>query len=231
MKQIPSKRLDGIADLLESKGLVKLATEVDMVSNALEKSALSPGNLKEKILRIMPLQKALGILKGQKDLQKVFNEVSQEISKPSGSKTAGLYDLLKNPIKLAVLAVILYTGSTSAGVVEELAERMPEPSGASLALLDAGVAPQFIFEGRMEGMIEKSLEENSELKRYLNHSPELKGKSTQEVKNILIRAFHHKLKEKPDLRNKLENYLKRKDVQDTTGYLSRLVGDAIMGKL
>lgn len=231
MKQIPSARLDSVASLLESKGLLKLATDLDMVSNALDKSALSPGNLKDKVLRIMPIQKALSILKGQKNLQKIFDEVSQEMQKPSGVKTAGILDLLKNPLKLAVLAVILYTGSTSAGVVEDLAERMPEPSGASMALLDAGVAPKFIFEGRMESMIENSLEENSELKRYINSSPELKGKSGREVKDILVKAFNHKLKEKPDLRTKLESYLKRKDVQDTTGYLSRLVGDAIMGKL
>lgn len=225
-------RLDKVASFLEDKDLKGHAANLDVVSNTIEKEAFLKG-LKDKVLSKMPVEKAFKVLKAlpgwKEKLPEMLKEIDQHLHKEEGSHEAGIMNLIKNPLQMAVLAIVLYAGTANAGVIEDLAERMPEPGKAEIALLETGLAPQFVFEGKMEGMIEDALEENTELRNYVDQH--LKGQSDSVIKDKLVKAFNHKMDSNPNLRSKLNKYLQEKDVSDTTGYLSGIVGDAVMDSL
>jgi hypothetical protein len=239
-------QLDKIASYLEKAGNTSLATELDTVSNALEVSAglrdwfHSAKDQIKKMLgpKVMSPEQALEVLKHNGIHQVNDKMLSDLLGSPADlSKTAGilpdfLKSVVKNPVQVALLSLALAAGSVNAADINKMIHYMPMPSDTQVSLLESGVAPLWLFKSQFKSMVESNLDNKTPLGRYIQDHLS-KGESKDQLISQLREAFLLKLKDPKHKSTfeKLQEYLNKKNVQDTSNFLEPLLQEVAQDKL
>lgn len=214
-------RIDKVANSLESKSLTKQAMALDKVANTLEKTA-GLDSLAKKILKKIPIGKALTTLMTtpgwDEKLPLLMSEIQRDLA-ANRTKTAGLLNVVKNPVKLAVLALMLYAGNaqatggleTSPKIIAGMVEHMPLPSNFEMAILKSGMLNIDVFKDKLSDTITETLNDDSDLSAYLKAHY---TNSKENLKKDLIKAFELKLKQNPDKARILVAYINKKSINN-----------------
>ena len=131
-----SARLDKIASTLEASGRQELAMSLDAVANTLDKQAFLSGiltGLKSLLGKDVLLpEKALQVLRSH-GVHHIDQKMLDEAMTPEGAgaeKSAGflgdsLRNLLRNPVKVALISLALAAGSANAADINKMVSLMP----------------------------------------------------------------------------------------------------------
>lgn len=239
-------RLDKIASSLEKAGNTSLATELDTVANALEVSAglmdwfHSAKDQIKKMLgpNVMSPEKALEVLR-QNGIHQINDKMMSDLlgSSTDQPKTAGivpdfLKSVVKNPVRVALLSLALAAGSASAADINKMVQLMPMPSSTQVSLLETGLAPLWMFKSQFKSMVEDNLDKDNPLGKYIQESLD-KGESKDQLIEQLKDAFIKKLKDPKNKSTlmKLQEYLSKNNVRDTTAFLEPLLMEVAKNEL
>jgi uncharacterized membrane protein YheB (UPF0754 family) len=243
-----TEQLDKVASQLEARGHADLALELDSVTNALEKQA----GVKEWFLKakdqiakflgphVLTKEKALDVLRqhnihqiDQNMVDNVLKGVDSEGAKNAGFIGSFLQDVLKNPVKIALISLALAAGSVNAADINKMVSLMPMPSHSQMSLLETGVAPLWAFKSQFKSMVENNMDKDTPLGRYV-HERLKAGDSADQLVKDLVKALEIKLKDPSNkgTLDKLNKYLESKDIKDTAdNYLEPLVQEVAQNEL